>query len=65
MTTSRHMVPVALLAVGSVMLIVGSVVGAVSGTSLVWVCVEGLVGVYSLSLAIYLFRKRRRSGRGD
>lgn len=56
MARSRSMVPVALLVVGSILLITGSVVGAVSGTSMILVSLEGIIGLYSLGFATYLYR---------
>jgi len=44
--------PVALIAVGSVLMIVASVVGFVSGSQLLFVCTTGLVGVMCLAVAM-------------
>ncbi|AWG49684.1 Uncharacterised protein [Mycobacteroides abscessus subsp. abscessus] len=49
--------PTALIAVGSVLMIVASVVGLISGSSLLFVCGMGVVGVMCLAISIYLYRK--------
>lgn len=59
------MLPVVLTAMGSILLIIASVVGAVSNTALVLVLLQGIVGAYGLGFAIYLYRKVRRSGDSD
>lgn len=49
--------PVALIAVGSVLMIAASVVSFVSGSNLLFVCGTGLVGVMCLAISMYLYRK--------
>ncbi|CPS10518.1 Uncharacterised protein [Mycobacteroides abscessus] len=49
--------PTTLIAVGSVLMIVASVVGVISGSSLLFVCGTAVVGVMCLAISIYLYRK--------
>ncbi|PVA58993.1 Uncharacterised protein [Mycobacteroides abscessus subsp. massiliense] len=49
--------PIALIAVGSVLMIVASVVGLISGSNLLFVCGTGVVGVMCLAISMYLYRK--------
>ncbi|QDF72292.1 hypothetical protein FJK96_20405 [Mycobacteroides chelonae] len=49
--------PIALIAVGSVLMIVASVVGLVSGSNLLFVCATGVVGAMCLAISIYLYRQ--------
>ncbi|NGX09960.1 membrane protein [Mycobacteroides franklinii] len=57
MVKLNPMRPVALIAVGSVLMIIGSVVGLVSGSHLLFVCMTGVVGVTCLAVAMYLYRQ--------
>ncbi|CPZ98131.1 Uncharacterised protein [Mycobacteroides abscessus] len=53
---------IALIAVGSILLIAGSIIGAVSQAGLYLVLAEGVVGIYGLGYVVYLYRKLGRSG---
>ncbi|EIV45449.1 hypothetical protein MA3A0930S_4022 [Mycobacteroides abscessus 3A-0930-S] len=47
---------------GSILLIAGSIIGAVSQAGLYLVLAEGVVGIYGLGYVVYLYRKLGRSG---
>ncbi|AGM30983.1 Uncharacterised protein [Mycobacteroides abscessus subsp. massiliense] len=49
--------PITLIAVGSVLMIIASIVGLISGSNLLFVCGTGAVGVMCLAISIYLYRK--------
>lgn len=49
--------PIALIAVGSVLMIIGSVVGLVSGSKLFFVGLTGAVGAMCLAISMYLYRQ--------
>lgn len=49
--------PTALIAVGSVLMIIGSVVGLVSGSKLFFVGLTGAVGAMCLAISMCLYRQ--------
>lgn len=57
--------PVALIAIGSVLMIIGSVVGLVSGSKLFFVGLTGAVGAMCLAIAIGLYRQSGRRPEDD
>ncbi|SHS37090.1 Uncharacterised protein [Mycobacteroides abscessus subsp. abscessus] len=54
---SNPRMPVALIAVGATLMIIGSIVGFVSGSQLLLVCMTAAVGITCLVVAIYLYRQ--------
>lgn len=48
---------IALIAVGSVLMTIGSALGLVSGSHPLFVCMTGVVGVTCLAVAMYLYRQ--------
>lgn len=57
---SNPRLPAVLIAVGSVLMIVGSVVGLASGSKLFFVGLTGAVGAMCLAIAIGLYRRSAR-----
>ncbi len=54
---SKPRLPIALIGVGSVLMITGSIVGLVSGSPFLLVGMTGFVGAMCLAISMYLYRQ--------